>query len=287
VLDNLEVLEITDSTIYDLSDISQMENLRSLNMQFVLINSIKDVVNLKNLEYMTIGSSNITGNFLEENFAISLFDSLDNIKYVRLFIGNCDVACAQYQIGNQTDSKYSLPSNWYDIPHGGIEKPIYFRYSINKYNYDFYEQDLANLNKIEDYEGYQYLAILVDPPNSDELIKITIPKNIRYLFLFSESDIPLKIELDGQDNPALESILVGNYEIDEARGNPQWDGDGSNLFILENLDGLEGCTNLKEVRIQSAGISDISGLADSEKLEVVELPGNEINEISVLADKPI
>jgi Leucine-rich repeat (LRR) protein len=117
--------------------------------------------------------------------------------------------------------------------------------------------------------------------NIGESIKLTIPKNVRNLYIFSNDDQPVKIELDCDGNTGLERLAIGQIDF----GSEDQVKFGQGTFTIENLDGLASSTNLKEVYINAAKVNDISGLAGCDKLEIVELENNNITDISALADK--
>ena len=264
-LDSLEHLALQQMTVNDLSDISQIENLKYLRLDSPEINNIKDVGQMENLECFVMGNSGVIGDSQPEFFDQTLFNGLDHLGYA--FVGLRGEDGFGYEIGDpEFRETIEEPQ---DI---GIEYPEYEYYWID--NSDA-------LNHLPEYIKSHHLVIDGMFSNLGESIKLTIPKHIRNLYIFSYDDQPVKIELNAIDNKGLERIVVGH--IDVSSDDPDGFGQG-NLFI-ENLDGLSGCTNLKEVYINAAKVNDISGLAGCDKLEIVELENNNITDISALADK--
>ena len=264
-LDNLEHLALQEMTVNDLSVFAQLENLNYLRLDSPEINNIKDVGQMENLECFIMGNSGVIGDSQPEFFDRSLFDGLDHLRYA--FVGIRGEDGFGYEIGDpEFRETIEEPQ---DI---GIEYPEYEYYWID--NPDA-------LNHLPEYIGSHHLIIDGYYSSLGENVKFTIPKNIRALYILSYDDQPIKIELDGADNKGLERIVVGH--IDFSPDDP--DGFGQGNFIIENLDGLSDCTNLKEIYINAAKVNDISGLAGCDKLEIVELENNNISDISALADK--
>lgn len=255
-LDNLEYLDLQEMAVYDLSVISQIESLRFLRMRSPQINNIKDVGQLKSLKYFFLGNPQVIGDLNPEFFGRSLFDGLDHLKF------------AAMQAGAEQGLAYELGDpEFLEI----IEEPSKMGVEIPEYDY-FWITNPDDVSRLNDYIGSQNLVIEGDFSSFSEGIKLTIPKNVRNLYIFSHADQPVKIELDGVDNKGLERLAIGHIDVSE--DDP--DGFGYGNFIIDNLNGLSGCTNLKEVYINSAEIDDISALANFDKLEIVELNGKNI-----------
>lgn len=264
-LDNLEYLALQEMTVNDLSVIAQLDNLKYLRLDSPEINNIKDVGQLENLEYFLMQNAGVIGDSEPEFFDRSLFNELDHLKFAAISVrGENGFG---YEFGDPEFEEIIE-----EPPDKGIEEPEYDYYWID---------NLDSLNHLSEFTGSHHLVIDGFFSNIGESIKLTIPKNIRNLYIFSYDDQSIKIELDGADNKGLERIVVGH--IDVSSDDP--DGFGQGNFIIENLDGLSGCTNLKEVYINAAKVNDISGLADCDKLEIVEMKDNNISDISALADK--
>ena len=264
-LDNLEYLALQEMTVNDLSDISQLENLKYLRLDSPQINNINDVGQLENLECFIMGNSGVIGDSQPDFFDQSLFNGLDHLRYA--FVGLRGEDGFGYELGDPEFRKVIE-----EPPDRGIESIDYYHYWID---------NQETLDHLSEYNGSHHLVIDGMLANIGENIKLTIPKNVRALYIISYDDQPVKIELDGVDNKGLERIVVGHIDL----GSDDPDGFGQGNFIVENLDGLSGCTNLKEVYINAAKVNDISGLAGCDKLEIVELENNNISDISALADK--
>jgi Leucine-rich repeat (LRR) protein len=254
-LENLEYLDLQEMTVNDLSVLSQLENLKFLKMDSAQINNIKDVSRLKNLECFLLRYPLVTGDYLPENFDTQLFAGLDHLKYVSMDAGAQEGYA--YELGDP---------DFIEI----MEEPVNTSVEFPEYSY-YWISNQDDARRFEDYLGNHNL-VLDGSFNSDgESIKLTIPKYVRNLYIFSESDQPIRLELDSVDNKGLQRLVIGF--IDVSHDDP--DGFGHGNFIIENLDGLSGCTNLKEVYINSSEIGDTSALAGCEKLEIVELNGQD------------
>ena len=255
-LENLEYLDLQEMTINDLSILSQLENLKFLKMDSAEINNIKDVGQLKNLECFLLRNPQITGDYLPENFDVHLFAGLDQLKFAAMHAGAQEGYA--YDLGD-----LEFYEKMEELPSRGIEEPEYEYYWISN------QDDTQRFNN---YVGSHNL-VLDGHFNSDgESIKLTIPPYVRNLYIFSQNDQPAKIELDCVNNTGLERLVIGY--IDVSLDDP--DGFGHGNFIIENLDGLSGCTNLKEIYINSTEIGDTSALAACDKLEIVELNGRDM-----------
>ncbi|MBU1682713.1 hypothetical protein KJ742_02085 [Patescibacteria group bacterium] len=264
-LENLEYLDLQEMTINDLSVLSQLENLKFLKMDGAQINNIKDVGQLKNLESFLLRNPQISGDYLSENFEMQLFAGLDQLKFAAMHAGAQEGYA--YDLGDP-----EFVEKIEELPDRGIEEPEYEYYWISN------QDDAQRFNA---YAGSHNLVIDGSFMSNDESIKLSIPPYVRNLYIFSQTDQPVKLELDAVDNKGLERLVIGY--IDVSSDDP--DGFGYGNFIMDNLDGLSGCANLKEVYINSTEIGDASGLAGCEKLEVVELNGKSITDISALADQ--
>ena len=255
-LENLEYLDLQEMTIDDLSIISQLENLKFLRMDSMQINNIIDIGQLKNLECFMLRNPQHIEEYLPENFDMQLFAGLDHLKFAAMHAGA--------QEGNAFDlGDPEFVDVIEEIPNLGIEEPEFENYWIdNQMDVQRFENSVGNHNMVLD-----------GPFNSDgEGIKLSIPQYARNLYIFTSFDQPVKFELDAVDNKGLVRLVIGY--VDVSRDDP--DGFGHGSFIIENLDGLSGCTNLKEVYINSTDIGDTSALAGLEKLEVVELNGKDM-----------
>ncbi|NMC46384.1 MAG: leucine-rich repeat domain-containing protein [Chloroflexi bacterium] len=266
-LENLEYLVLEGGeegiAVNDLSIISQLENLKFLNIDSAQINNIKDVGQLGNLECFFMRNTEIVGESNPDFFDRSLLDGLDHLKLAD--VGFKAVDGWGYELG---DPEFiELIEEPVDK---GIDEPEYDYYWIN---------NMDDVNNLNDYVGDQNQVIDGDFSVNGESVKLTIPKYVRNLYIFSYSGEPVKLELDCDGHEGLERLVIGH--IDVSKDDP--DGFGHGNFIIENLDGLSTCTNLKEIYINSSKIEDISALASLDKLEILELPGNHIHNVGALA----
>lgn len=266
-LDSLEYLELKNTPILDFSMISKIETLRCIKMSGERFNSIVGVDKLKNLEYLDLGFAQYSKKSNYEQLDKSLLMGLENLQYAQVYIGGIDGKFVGYTVGDIANAQtLELPSE------GPTESWEYFQAGVG---------DQAGADWLIYAHPWQYLSIRMSPPETGEPIKLKIPPSIRVLGIMSDSKKPIAIELDCKDNIGLETIFIGH--IDCYWGDD--DGAGGGNFVIDTLDGLAGCINLREVYINSAEIKDISGLAGCEKLEIVELKDNKITDISALADK--
>ena len=254
-LGNLEYLDLQEMTVTDLSVLSQIESLKFLRMSSPQINNIRDVGQLKNLECFVLENPQVIENGQPDFFNRHLFAGLDHLHFVGMY------AWAQegyaYDLGE---------SDFLD----DIEEPVDTSVEFPEYDY-YWISSQDDMLRFKDYAGNHNLVIDGLYMSNGESTKLSIPSYVRNLYIFSQNDQPVKLELDGVDNTGLERLVVGY--IDVSHDDP--DGFGHGSFIIENLDGLSGCENLKEVHINSTEISDTSGLAGCEKLELVELNGQD------------
>lgn len=262
-LDQLEHLSLREMTVHDLSVISQIENLRFLRMDNSQVNNITDISKLNNLECLSMENLHLIEDNKPELYERSLFSQLDHLQLLH-------ISAAGGGWGYDFGDPEFLES---------INEPLDTGVVIPDYDY-FWVENLDDVNRLHDYVGSHHQVVDGLFFSDGESIKLTIPKYVRNLYIFSYSDQPVKLEIDGANNKGLERIVVGH--IDVSRDDP--DGFGQGNFIIENLDGLSGCTNLKEIYIDAARIDDISALSNLDKLEILELPGNNIMDISVIAD---
>ncbi len=250
-LDHLEYLDLQAMAVYDLSIISQIENLKYLRIDSALINNIKDIGRLKNLEYFSMRWPQIAGEYRAESFDHSLFAGLDNLRFAAM-----DAGAAQglaYKIG---DPEYV------EIIEEAVETGV----ELPDYDY-FWIGNMEEAHRLDAYEGGQHLVISGLTIPEYQTLKISIPKYVRSLYISSDVAHPVKLALNCDQNVGLERIAIGNTYVSDDY--PEGFGRGS--FIIENLDGLAGCTNLKEIYTHSTQINDTSGLEGCAKLEVIEL----------------
>ena len=250
-LENLEYLDLVEMSVYDLSDISRIKNLKFLRMDGAQINNIRDIGRLKNLEYFSLRWPRITGDYKSESFIYSLFDGLDHLQFAAMHAGAQEGLA--YDIG---DPAYSEIIE--EPAENGVEFPEYDHYWVGS---------MEDLNRLGAYAGGQNLIIDGLSISDSAILKISIPRSVRNLFIFSNADYPAKIELDCAGNKGLERISIGSTFVGEDYTGRM--GQGS--FIIENLNGLSECMNLKEFYVDSTQINDASGLDACENLEVIEL----------------
>jgi Leucine-rich repeat (LRR) protein len=248
-LDNLEYLDLIEMAVNDLSVISQIENLRYLRIDGTEINHIKDVGQLKKLEYFSMRWPRITGDYDPESFGLSLFDGLDHLQFAAMHAG-AQIGLA-YDIGDPEYVKIIEEPG-----ETGVEFPEYDRFWVG---------NMADLQRLETYAGSQNLIIDGLQISETDTLTIRIPKSVRRLFISSSADYRVNIALECGENEGLERISIGNTFVGEDYNG----GMGEGSFFIENLDGLTGCRNLREIYTDSTQINDRSGLERCEKLKVV------------------
>ena len=271
-LDSLEYLELINTPMLDFSQISHIKTLRGIKIRGERINSIEGIGQLENLESLFLGVARFSKRSNREQLDQSLLDGLQNLKYVFVDIGGIDGPNVCYGMGS-AEGVLTM-----DLPSESAAESLLkdLRYSEKWVN------NLDDLNGLAGMRPMQYLRIILSlPEDIDEPVTITIPNAVRVLGITSNAKKPIAIALDCVDNIGLEKIFVGHLDYNWTEN---YNNDNGTI-VIDNLDGLTGCTNLREVYINSAGITDISGLAGCEKLEVVELKENRIADISALADK--
>lgn len=265
-LKNIEYLFLDNMKIDDLSIISQIETLKHLGIYGLTgISSIEGVQNLKNLEYFKLEGERVIGDYSPEKFDVSFFYGLENLTYVKVRAGNGD---------NNVDVRLydaNIQKEYHEYPLGDR---VFLREMYDTGN-------LERLNALADYNSLQDFFIWTSDMQDGGVTKLTIPENVRNLHISSGKDTPVKLELDCADHKGLERVVIGCINLSEGGRNPFGEG----TFVLEDLDFLEGCTNLKEIYIDSAAVKDISGLAGCDKLEIVHLQGNNITDITALTGK--
>lgn len=258
-LDNLEYLSLEEMTVNDLSIISQLKELKFIEMNSPQINNIRDVGQLKNLECFILQNPQITGEYQTENFDVRLFAGLEHLKFVTMAAGAQQGYA--YDLGDPEFQETIM-----EFLDTGIVYPQYANYWI---------ENQEDAQRFKDYVGNHNLVVEGAFNTDGESIKLTIPPYVRNLYIFSYSDQPVRLELDGLDNKGLERLVIGHVEV----SSDDKDGFGQGSFILENLDGLTGCTNLKEVYIDSTELDDYSALDGFEKLDTFVLNGRDLSRL--------
>lgn len=284
-LENLEYLDLQEMDVKDLSVISQIDSLKFLKLEGTAINNINGINKLKNLEVISMRFLRITGDGETPFIDKVRLQAMENLKYA-------DIDSWAYDdMGIEISGRIEVFENMVEPEDQGVVFPGYE---------DFWIENLFNVDDLKEYSGRHnqiidgiylinhnhmddnYQALKSEYVDNDEVIKLKVPKHVRNLYIFSQSDETIRIELDGDNNQGLERIVIGSVYVAK-----DYDGRfGFGNFIIENLDGLAGCTNLKEVVINSAEVNDISGLANLDMLEMVEMKYNNITDISALANKP-
>jgi len=237
------------------------------------IKNFDDLDKLANLKYLDLSSIEVPNVDVFDKTDPSIIENFDNLEFGRVTV-HIGEKSNGYSINDSNDI-YSIKTQDIDIaPDVPLEIPEYSEYWVGSL------EDLHNLN-----EFYNSQNLIINIPaglqEDGKPVKLTIPKNVRYLTISSFSNEPVELELDFADQESLERLIIGYIDLSEYGNN----GFGQGEFIIDNLDGLSGCSNLKEIYINSAKINDISGLAGLDKLEIVELQNNNISDISVLANK--
>ncbi len=263
-LDQLEYLDLEGMAVYDLSVISQIESLKFLKLDNAQINNINDIGQLKNLECFLLRNPQVVGESQPEFFDQSLYDGLDHLKL------------ALMHAGAQEGWAYDLGDPEFLET---IEEPS--EKGVEEKDYDYYWiENMEDAKNFADYVGSQNQVISGMYFSEGESIKLTIPNYARSLFLFSDSEEPVKLELDCGENRGLERLVVGHIDVEENS-----EGFGWGNFILDTLDGLAGCADLKELYLNNIEINDLSALAGFDKLGVLELNGEFISDIDVLVSR--
>ena len=114
----------------------------------------------------------------------------------------------------------------------------------------------------------------------DEEFTLKVPKGVRNLYIFNPTQNRIKLNIDATECVGLEWLVIGDVPMEGSFSHPDY-----GKFIIEDLDGLSDCVNLRYIFIEDAEIRDISGLASCDKLEIIKLKNNDITDISALADK--
>lgn len=283
-LENLEAVDLSYNFIYSVNALnhSKVKELNILNTNIDGLGAVGDIPELEVLKagFKYIWRANTQTYLLTKRYeneihffmgmtGIPSLAGLKKIKKLYLSGINDQGSYNQYLVGIADLGHYQ--EHLQEVTQDMLEIPEYEDYWIDS------QQDIDSLGELI---CDQNLVINIAFESSGEAIKLTIPKNIRNLYIHSDSENEIKIELDCIDHEGLERIAIGNVTI--SKDDP--DGFGSGEFVLENLDGLSGCTNLREIYINSAKINDISGVADSKKLEIVKLERNNIEDLSPLMD---
>ena len=263
-LDQLEYLYLEGMAVYDLSVISQIEGLKFLKLDNAQINNINDIGQLKNLECFLLRNPQVVGESQPESFDRSLYDGMDHLKLALMHAGAQEGWA--YDLG---DSEFLET----------IEEPS--EKGVEEKDYDYYWiENMEDAKNFADYVGSQNQVISGMYFSEGESIKLTIPNYARSLFIFSDSEEPVKLELDCGENHGLERLVVGHIDVEENS-----EGFGQGNFILDTLDGLAGCANLKELYLNNIEINDLSALAGFDKLELLELNGEFISDTAALVSR--
>ena len=274
-LENLETVDLSYNFIYSVNALnnSNVKDLNILNTNILALGAVADIETLQVLKAgfryqwkFDAQSYMLTKKYEDDTHfhmgmcgqLSTIFTDLENLSALYLSSAyNCPPQIDQFQVNEVTVDMLNLPE--YD---------------------EYWIESQADLEQLGELVCEQNLIVHVEYGNDSEAVKLSIPDYVRNLYIHSDIEDEIKIELDCVDNVGLERVVVGNIYISEDDS----DGFGSGNFILENLDGLSGCVNLREIYIRSAKISDISGLADSKKLEIIDLAKNNIIDITSLSN---
>jgi Leucine-rich repeat (LRR) protein len=305
-LKNLKVLTINAEPVVDILDFSplgELENLEYLDIKMqnpgwlrnkpgFTQHNIEKVFELETLEYLNIS---MWQKHLE---SIEGIHNLKNLKYLGLefktssdsrivdeaqFMNAKNIILTEVQINegsNKCQYRLGYLENKYDLQNPGESDLVYPKHL----NFDINNNNQKNYYLQEYYVNSQNLSVTfwVDSPEFyDEIFTLKVPKGVRNLYIFNPSHDRIRLNIDATECIGLEWLVIGEVPIEGDSFHPHY----GNKFIIDNLDGLSSCTNLREIYINEAEIFDISGLAGCDKLQTVQLNGNNISDISALADK--
>ncbi|MCK5128497.1 MAG: leucine-rich repeat domain-containing protein [Clostridiales bacterium] len=295
-LKSLTTLNLSRNNIVFLNGLYGLENLETVDMSNNFIYSI-NALNNSNVKHLNILNTNILS-FGAAGDIESLEELKAGIRYQWKFDAQRYLLTRKYEVGAYFHMGMSgtihlthlknLETLFLSTKYNGTPKvdnhhvnqvheemldiPEYEEYLIEN------EQDALALSDIV---CKQNLIVNIGYNGNGEAVELTISKYVRNLYIHSDSEEEIEIELNCIDRLGLERIVVGNIYISK----DDEDGFGSGDFVLRNLDGLAGCANLKELYINSAKTEDINGLADCEKLETLHIRNNKIVDISPLENK--
>jgi len=274
-LENLETVDLSNNFIYSVNALNNSK-VKDLNILNTNIKAIGVVADIETLEVLKAGFR-YQWKFDAQNYMLT--KKYENDAHFHMGMGG-QLSTIFTDLENLSElylsSAYNSPPQIDQFP--AREVPLGML-NIPKYS-ELWIKDKQDLEDLSEVICRQNLIIHVEYENDGDPIRLSIPEYVRNLYIHSNIESELKIELDCTDHVGLERVVAGNIYISEDDS----DGFGRGNFIFENLDGLSGCVNLRELYMRSAKIDDISGLADCKKLEIIDLAKNNISDIASLSD---
>ena len=282
-LENLEYLDIalqnppwqrnkpgfTQKNVEKAFELEALEYL-NIDMWQKHLETIEGLQNLQNLKYLSLNFATCNDSRIADQ---SIFMDFDNMQAMGMHIAEGDNSCGYYLgIGYAEETK--------SLKKPGIGELAY----PNLWNVDIYDGNQYEYFMQDNFNRSQNLKfeLWIKPSDyKDKAFTLKVPKGVRNLFIFNTNQERINLNIDATECYGLEWIAVGELPMESASEFPGY----GNKFIIDNLDGLSDCVNLRYIFMEDAEISDISGLADCDQLEVLQLDMNMITDISALEGK--
>ncbi len=299
---DLEILEVTDDYLTDISGVSSMPNLRELDLSgndIHMIENLSALEDLSGLKVLRLNNTNmddlslisgLTGlevlelrdNPLGDISPLEGFDHLRELDLSGNDIANYDDLSALEEL----PELQALRMNGF-----GIGDELYILSELSGLTHlELQDNDISDIEDLSGLSDLEYLDL--GENHIVEIAPLQDMTGLKYLELGSYSgsdeeswDIGDIGGLTGLEHLGLagHSIAGAEYLADMKNLEYLNLNDCGELFAAGDVGILDDLTNLRELYLSDIGITDISALAGMSHMEILNLYANDISDISALA----
>lgn len=256
---SLEYLDLSERNIEDLEGIQFAKNLKELDVSRNKVSDMKHLQNLVKIEYLDISYNSV--------FDISPLKSLINVKHLNvsnqiIYMDLVKVYSNEFILHNiiKNLDKELIPPSF--ISDNGV-----------------LEDDKINWNTISEHTSELKINFDEDIKVGEKKIGSFSGEVVQPLFVEETIKIPDKVLLEeinkSLNKKELDSIILKS-EIETLES---LEIDSS---YLENLEGLECATNLKELTIRNTSVKNFNSVSGLKELKKLNLMNNNITDIEFL-----
>jgi len=295
---NLECIHLQYNNISDLSPLAGLNNLRDLNIFANKVSNLGPISGLTGLRNLNLAYNNVSN--------LSPLANLTGLRNLNLMYNNIiylpggeafgEAESLSFDSSEYANANYGFslhyPSEWLEKPEDLLVEGVIWRAGVERMYYiPSIRVIVRDAARYQTWQEAYTPALVVDNKEIDDILErrtnlldgtAAIEAQVKYHSLdFAYSSLVLALKKDGH------WIIVEVYTISD------WGEVDEELYSeiaytlsvtqIEDIGGISGLTNLRELHLTGNNIGDITELAGLEKLEWLYLGGNGIEDIGPLA----
>jgi Leucine-rich repeat (LRR) protein len=261
---NLKELQLGANSVSDLRPLSALGNLGLLFLEDNQIRDISPLASLTGLQWLSLGHNQIG-----DIRPLAKLEDLRILQVERNRIQDISPLVGLLQLGQyrpfDTDGRY-------------LERMRVVRRESGSWSTAF------------GYGNGDDVVSVIGNPLNDDAYRLHIPalqqRGIRVRFNPKPSGQVIRFGDKNLERAVRDKLMIPNRPIYESDNVVTLSNLRATQAGISDLDGIEHCTNLRELDLQNNPIRDLRPLAELTKLESLRLGGNKIVDVSPLAELP-